>query len=82
MYSTEVVHRSREPGGGWQAADSAVRAELVVVLEPPWQLPVAAVGRAVRDGIGPVLEHGLDEALGFAVGLQRIGAGPALTQAA
>ena len=39
-------------------------------MVPPYrELAVAVVGGAVRDGIGPVLEHGLDEALGFAINL-------------
>jgi hypothetical protein len=56
-------------------------ASVVVVVQPDRQLAAPVGGGAVGHGIGPVLEHGLDEALGLAVGLGRVGPGPQVAQA-
>jgi hypothetical protein len=54
---------------------------VVVVVEPDRQLAAPVGRRAVRHGVGPVLEHGLDEALGLAVGLGCVRPGPQVAQA-
>ena len=54
---------------------------VVVVAQPARQVGGAGVGAAVRQGVGPLAQQGLDEALGLAVGLGRVGPGADVAQA-
>ena len=56
--------------------EAAMGALVVVVAEPDYGWTKS--GKARRR---PSLEHGLDKALGFAVGLGRVGPGPQVAQA-
>ena len=50
----------------------------VVVIVPGLQVLVALVGAIPVFGIGPFAQGSLDEALGFSVGLGRVGSGAAM----
>src|SRR5919198_3903663 len=54
---------------------------MVVVPEPAVKGGGAFVARAVDGAIGPAVEQGADEALGFAVGLWPVGAGAEVADA-
>ena len=53
---------------------------LIVPVKPARQVARPAVRRWIRDRIGPFAQKGLDEPLGFAVGLGRIGPGANVAQ--
>src|SRR4029450_13092010 len=57
------------------AGEATMRSLLIVVAQPSGQVGGAAVGAAVRQGVGPLTQERLDEALGLAVGLGRVGPG-------
>lgn len=48
---------------------------VIVPGQPSGQVGGAAIRRRERDGIGPFAQQGLDEALGLAIGLRRVGSG-------
>jgi len=52
-----------------------VRAVVVIVKEEVREEGSAVVTGLIRAGVGPLTSDGLDEALGFAVGLRSIGSG-------
>ena len=54
---------------------------MVVVPEPAVKGAAAFLARAVDVGVGPAVEHGADEAFGFAVGLWPVGAGAEVADA-
>src|SRR6267378_569569 len=47
---------------------------LVVVVKPAHQVLGALGAAAIEPAVGPLAQHGLDEAFGLAVGLWRVGA--------
>jgi hypothetical protein len=47
----------------------------IVAVQPDWQLGAALFGGVERGSVSPFAQGGLDEALGFAIGLRRIGSG-------
>jgi len=53
----------------------------IVTMEPSWQLGSAFFRGVVGLGISPFAQAGLDEALGLAVGLGRIGPGADVLEA-
>lgn len=69
------------PGRG-ESADRCLFAEAgmgpvpVVAMQPYGKLAASMVGVLVGAGVGPFSQRGLDEALGFSIGLRRVGPGP------
>src|SRR5258708_18138243 len=58
-----------------------MRSVPIVAMEPSRQVFGSVIGVGVCGGVGPLAQRGLDEALGFSVGLGRIGFGPDVLQA-
>ena len=58
-----------------------MRSLVVVVAQPSRKVGGAGVGAAVRQGVGPLTQERLDEALGLAVGLGRVRPGADVAQA-
>src|SRR6185312_1868097 len=58
-----------------------MRAVPIVHMGPDWQVLGSALGGLVCASVGPFPEGGLDEALGLAVGLWRIGSGSDVPEA-
>jgi hypothetical protein len=73
----EVV-TTREPAEGWSAANATMGPSGIVVLEPAWHHAAAIERRVVGPPVRPLPQRGLDEALGFAIGLRGVGASPAM----
>ena len=68
----EVVDERR----GWhESLERGVGTSMVVEVEPGWQVRQPLGVGAVGPGVGPLVEQGLDEALGLAVGLRPVGPG-------
>jgi len=57
-----------------------MRAMPVVTIEPVGQFSRALILGLISSRVGPFAKRGLDEALGLAVGLRRIGSGEDLAQ--
>jgi len=71
-----------DPGDRRLALQGAVAAMPIVVVQPAGKRR-RPVGRGdIRDGVGPLAEQGLDEALGLAIGAGRVGTREALGEAA
>src|SRR5437667_383764 len=64
---------------GRLASECCVRTVVVVMVQPLRERPTAFLVRPIELGIGPLGEQGLDEALGFAVGLGPVGADDLVT---
>lgn len=64
-----------------RASQCGVRSIIIVVAEPLSKEVPPGLLREVEFGVGPFVQKGADEALGFAVGLRPIGPGSAITYA-
>jgi hypothetical protein len=67
VVSEQVVHLCWKARGGRAAGKAAMGALVIVVAQPDRQVAAPVRRRAVGHGVGPVLEHGFDEALGLAI---------------
>jgi hypothetical protein len=70
-----VVPGYGEPADWWLGADTAMRAMPIVAVQPDGQFGGAFFRGAVRPGVGPFAQAGLDEAFCLAVGSGRVGPG-------
>ena len=71
--------RDLDSAEGWPASECSM-GPLEVVVAHPGPQGAGAQGRvAVRHRVGPLLQPGLDEALGLAVGAGTLGSGPEVT---
>lgn len=52
-----------------------MRPMMIVPGQPSGQVGGTAIGGLEGNGVGPFPQHGLDEPLGLATGLERVGAG-------
>ena len=75
---TDVVDQKRQRGA---ASERGVGSSVIVEVDPARQRRQALVVGSVPSRIGPLVEQGLDEALGLAVGLRAVGTGAAVARA-
>src|ERR1700744_5606153 len=78
--SQEVVVMDGESGDGRKLVEAGVWSVPVVLVGPGGQRGRPVFGVLEGGGVGPFIEHGLDEALGFAVGAWRVGPGAAICE--
>ena len=71
MVSQKVIH----PLEGRQAVESGVLSCPVEPVKPSGEVRVSGLRCRIGEAVGPFAQEGLDEALGLAVGLGRVGSG-------
>jgi len=79
VVSQQIVTRD-DSADRW-VAEATMAAMPIVVVQPTRQCAGALGRRVKRHAIGPLAQHGLDEALGFAVGAGRVGPRPPVQHA-
>jgi len=67
VVSQHVVPGERDAADGWSAAQAAVRAVPIVVMEPEWQSVCSLTRVTIDAAVGPFAQRGLNESLGLPV---------------